>query len=503
MRCRSAASPPSSGRRKFSGTSSTAPTPPTSSRAGARAERAPRDLGGEPAPPGRQGPPPLRPEVLALHAPVSGARPRPQSHRGRRAPALRRRAHGRFHRGRAGAPVRARAPGCGARSDGLPPEHGRSRPRAGGGVSGVERPYTLVAELTYRCPLRCVYCSNPLDYGRYRDELDTETWLRVLREAEDLGVVQLNLTGGEPLVRDDLEVLIAEARRLDLYTNLVTSGIPLRRERLARFRELGLDNVQLSIQDTEAIGADRIAGRRAFERKLTIATWVKELGFPLTLNTVLHRENLDHVADIVALAEQLGADRLELANTQYLGWALPNRAALLPTREQIERARAVAADARRRLRGKMEVLFVTPDYYTDLPKACMDGWARRFILVSPDGLALPCHAAHTLPGLRFESVRERSLGDIWHDSAGFGAFRGENWMLEPCRSCDRRAIDFGGCRCQAFQLTGNAAAADPVCHLSADHGLIEEARAEAERGEASQFVYRNARGSIDPLAPAG
>jgi len=361
-------------------------------------------------------------------------------------------------------------------------------------VSGAERPYTLVAELTYRCPLRCVYCSNPLDYGQHREELDTETWLRVLREAEDLGVVQLNLTGGEPLVRDDVEALIAEARRLDLYTNLITSGIPLRRERLARFRELGLDNVQISIQDTEAVASDRIAGRRSFERKLTVAAWVKELGFPLTLNTVLHRANLDHVADIVALAEQLGADRLELANTQYLGWALPNRAALLPTPAQLGQAREVAAEARRRLRGRMEVLFVTPDYYTDLPKACMDGWGRRFIVLSPDGLALPCHAAHTLPGLRFESVRERSLGDIWRDSAGFGAFRGESWMPEPCRSCERRGIDFGGCRCQAFHLTGNAAATDPTCRLSPDHHLIETARREAADASSRPLLYRSPRG---------
>src|SRR5262249_8531429 len=207
------------------------------------------------------------------------------------------------------------------------------------------------------------------------------------------------------------------------YTNLITSGIPLRRERLARFRELGLDNVQISVQDTVAAASDRIAGLPSFERKLAVAGWVKELGFPLTLHTVLHGENLDRVDEVVALAERLDADRLELANTQYLGWALPNRTALLPTREQLERARAVAAEARRRLRGRMEVLFVTPDYYTDLPKACMDGWGRRFIVLSPDGLALPCHAAHTLPGLRFESVRERSLGDIWRDSAGFGAFR--------------------------------------------------------------------------------
>ncbi len=269
-------------------------------------------------------------------------------------------------------------------------------------MSGGERPYTLVAELTYRCPLRCVYCSNPLDYARQGEELDTATWLRVLGEAEELGVVQLNLTGGEPLVRDDLEALVGEARRLDLYTNLITSGVPLRRERLAGLRALGLDNVQISIQDTEAGPSDRIAGRRSFERKLVVAGWVKELGFPLTLNTVLHRENLDRVEEVVALAERLGADRLELANAQYLGWALPNRAALLPSRAQLARAREVAAAARSRLRGKMEVLFVTPDYYTDLPKACMDGWGRRFIVLSPIGAgpALPRRAHAARPPLR-------------------------------------------------------------------------------------------------------
>jgi pyrroloquinoline quinone biosynthesis protein E len=242
-----------------------------------------------------------------------------------------------------------------------------------------------------------------------------------------------------------------------------------------------------------AAASDRIAGRRSFERKLVVAAWVKELGFPLTLNTVLHRENLDRVGDVVALAERLGADRLELANTQYLGWALPNRDLLLPTRAQLERARAVAAEARARLRGRMEVLFVTPDYYTDLPKACMDGWGRRFIVVSPDGLVLPCHAAHTLAGLRFESVTERSLEEIWRDSSAFQAFRGEDWMPEPCRSCDRRGVDFGGCRCQAFHLTGNASATDPVCPLSPDHTLIEAARSAAEEVAGAPLLYRTAR----------
>ena len=353
------------------------------------------------------------------------------------------------------------------------------------------RPYTLIAELTYRCPLRCVYCSNPVDYGRHADELDTATWLRVLEEAESLGVVQLNLTGGEPLVRDDLEALVERARALDLYTNLITSGIPLGRERLARFRDLGLDNVQLSIQDVNPASSDRIAGLRSLERKLEVARWIKELGFPLTVNIVLHRDNLDRVAEMIALAESLGADRLELANTQYLGWALVNRRALLPSRLQLQRAREVALVARRRLKGRMEVLFVTPDYYAEFPKACMDGWGRRFVLVSPDGLVLPCHAAHRLPGLVFESVRDRPLPEIWGDSPGLNAFRGEGWMPEPCRSCERRAIDFGGCRCQAYFLTGDAATTDPACSLAPRHDLIEAAR--AEQGMAGPLVYRGPR----------
>jgi PqqA peptide cyclase len=359
-------------------------------------------------------------------------------------------------------------------------------------MSDGARPYTLVAELTYRCPLRCVYCSNPLDWAGHADALTTEDWLRVLREAEELGVVQVNLTGGEPLLRDDLEALVEEAQRLELYTNLITSGIPLARERLERLKSLGLDNVQVSIQDVTAPASDRIAGLRSFERKLQVARWVKELGLPLTVNTVLHRDNLDHVSEIIALAESLAADRLELANTQYLGWALENRQALLPTREQLERARALARAARRRLTGRMEVLFVTPDYYAEFPKACMDGWGRRFIVISPDGLALPCHAAHTLPGLVFDNVRDRALGDIWRGSTGFNAFRGESWMAEPCRSCERRSVDFGGCRCQAYHLTGDAAATDPVCTLSPQHELIETARATAADPPAP-LVFRSAR----------
>jgi pyrroloquinoline quinone biosynthesis protein E len=358
------------------------------------------------------------------------------------------------------------------------------------GGNGAPRPYTLVAELTYRCPLRCVYCSNPLDYAGRGDRLSTADWLRVFREAEGLGIVQLHLTGGEPLVRDDLASLVEGARGLDLYTNLITSGVPLTRERLAGLRAHGLDAVQLSVQDVSAAASDRIAGLRSFDRKLEVARWVKELGMPLTLNTVLHRENLERVPEVIALAERLGADRLELANTQYVGWALVNRRALLPTKAQLARAREAAAAARRRLRGRMEVLFVTPDYYSEFPKACMDGWARRFIVVTPDGLALPCHAAHVLPGLAFDSVNARPLGEIWRDSAGFKAFRGEEWMPEPCRSCDRRAVDHGGCRCQAFLLTGDAAATDPACSLAPAHAVIEAARDEAQADARPALAYR-------------
>jgi PqqA peptide cyclase len=251
--------------------------------------------------------------------------------------------------------------------------------------------------------------------------------------------------------------------------------------------------VQISVQDVSAAASDRIAGVRAFDRKLEVAHWVKDLGFPLTLNVVLHRENLDRVTEVIALAESLGADRLELANTQYLGWALANRRQLLPTREQLATAREVARAARRRLQGRMEVLFVTPDYYAEFPKACMDGWGRRFLVVAPDGLVLPCHVAHSLPGLTFESARERPLGEIWRDSAGFNAFRGEAWMPEPCRSCDRRTLDFGGCRCQAYHLTGDAAATDPACSLAPSHTLIETARAEALDEPAGNFTYRTGR----------
>jgi PqqA peptide cyclase len=341
------------------------------------------------------------------------------------------------------------------------------------------RPYTLVAELSYRCPLSCGYCSNPLELARHTEELDTAGWRRVFGEAAALGVLQVNLTGGEPLVRADLEELVAAAHQHELYTNLITSGIPVDPARLARLAAAGLDSVQLSVQDVDPAGAAWIAGRDDLAGKLEVAQAVRALGLPLTLNVVLHRGNIARVPEIIALAERIGAERLELANTQYLGWALVNRDALLPSAAEVAEARGHAAAARERLRGKVEILFVRPDYYAGRPRACMDGWARRYVVVTPDGIALPCHQALGITGLSFESVKDRSLSEIWQRSPAFRAFRGEDWMPEPCRTCDERATDFGGCRCQAFALLGDASATDPACALSPRHELVVAARARA------------------------
>jgi len=351
-------------------------------------------------------------------------------------------------------------------------------------MSEAPRPYTLVAELTYRCPLACGYCSNPLDLARHADELDTAAWTRVFGEAAALGILQVNLTGGEPLVRPDLEALVAAARAKDLYINLITSGIPSDAERLGRLASAGLDSIQISIQDSDRQGAAWIAGRDDLEAKLEMAAAARALQLPLTLNVVLHRGNIARVPEFIALAERLGAARLELANTQYLGWALANRGALLPSRAAVEEARVHASAARQRLRGRIEILFVRPDYYADRPRACMDGWARRYLLVTPDGIALPCHQALGITSLHWPSVRAQSLDAIWSGDPSFGAFRGEAWMPAPCRSCPERETDFGGCRCQAFALLGDAAATDPACALSPRHDLVIAARAGAEEAVA-------------------
>jgi pyrroloquinoline quinone biosynthesis protein E len=327
----------------------------------------------------------------------------------------------------------------------------------------------LVAELTYRCPLRCAYCSNPIQV-QDRPALAAADWQRVLTEASELGVVQVHFTGGEPLLRDDLEALVARAAELELYSNLITSGVPLTRERLAGLQAAGLCALQLSFQAARPGASAAIAGVDAFAHKRQVAAWVSELELPLTVNVVLHRQNLDDVGQIIALAEELGAERLELANTQYLGWAYRNRAALMPSLAQLDAARAVVAAARARLRGRMEILFVLPDYHGDRPRTCMSGWGERYIVVTPDGRAMPCHAADILP--------------LWragprHDSEAFQKYRGTDHLGEPCRSCDQREVDHGGCRCQAFLLTGDATAADPVCGLSPRHDLVVDARAAA------------------------
>ncbi|MCE3550742.1 pyrroloquinoline quinone biosynthesis protein PqqE [Pseudonocardia sp. RS11V-5] len=355
----------------------------------------------------------------------------------------------------------------------------------------MNKPFGLLAELTYRCPLACPYCSNPLDLAGYRDELDTAEWLRVLAEARDLGVLQCHLSGGEPLLRRDLVELVRHATGLGLYTNLVTSAVGLSRRRAEELHEAGLDHVQISIQADEPGASDRIAGTPSFARKIEAARIVKELGWPLTVNVVLHRQNIDGLAAIVGLAEELRADRVELANTQYYGWALRNRAALLPTAEQLDRAEEVVQAAAARLAGRMDVVYVLPDYYERYPKPCMGGWAARQLTVAPNGDALPCPTAQTLP-LPRANVRENSLEWIWTESPLFERFRGTAWMPEPCRSCDRREIDFGGCRCQAFQLTGDAARTDPVCHLSPDHEIVEDLVRAANSG---------ARPRVEALVP--
>ncbi|MFQ5774393.1 MAG: pyrroloquinoline quinone biosynthesis protein PqqE [Kiloniellaceae bacterium] len=352
-------------------------------------------------------------------------------------------------------------------------------------------PLAILAEITHRCPLQCPYCSNPLELERAGGELDTATWLRVLREAAELGVLQVHFSGGEPTVRKDLKELVAGAAEAGLYTNLITAGVLLDQAGFERLVEAGLDHVQLSVQDSEAANADRI-GRFSggHGRKLAFAGWVRAAGLPLTLNAPVHRQNLEHLERIIELAIALGARRLEVAHVQYYGWAYRNRAALMPTRAQLERASEVVEAARERLEGVLVFDYVVPDYYARRPKACMGGWARRFLNVTPVGKILPCHAAETIPGLEFDNVRDRPLADIWRTSEAFERFRGTDWMPEPCRSCERKEIDWGGCRCQALAITGEAAATDPACELSPHHAsLLALAETDSQRAP-PPFAYR-------------
>jgi len=317
----------------------------------------------------------------------------------------------------------------------------------------LSNPLALIAEITHRCPLHCVYCSNPLELASAKSELSTHDWLRVFAEAATLGVLHVHLTGGEPLARTDLTDLTAAAHGAGLYTNLITSGIGLSRERLERLVDAGLDHIQLSFQDSGEMHANWIAGTKSHAHKVEVASWIKEHRIAFTANLVVHRQNLDHLEEMICFLEGLQPDRIEIAHTQYYGWALKNRAALMPIRPQVHNAVRIVSSAAARLKGKIRIDSVIADYYARFPKACMGGWGRQLMLIDPAGRALPCHAAGVIPGLSFDNVRERSLEWIWRESDAFQKFRGESWMPEPCRSCDRRTEDFGGCRCQAFLLT--------------------------------------------------
>ncbi|RZF31266.1 pyrroloquinoline quinone biosynthesis protein PqqE [Paraburkholderia sp. UYCP14C] len=333
-------------------------------------------------------------------------------------------------------------------------------------------PLWLLAELTYRCPLHCAFCYNPVDFARHGAELDTESWIEIISAARELGAAQIGFSGGEPLQRDDLEALVEHARAIGFYTNLITSGIGLSAARIERLKRAGLDHIQLSLQDSTRELNDFVTSTRTFELKRAVARLIKSHDYPMVLNCVLHRFNLPHVGQIIEMALDLGADYLELANTQYYGWAMLNREQLMPSAEQVAEAEDTVKRYRKLIGERCRILFVVPDYFEQRPKACMNGWGSVFLGVAPDGTALPCHAARSLPGLVLPNVRDMSLRQIWYESDAFNAFRGDGWMREPCRDCDERHADHGGCRCQAFMLTGDPAAADPVCAKSAHHGQV-------------------------------
>jgi pyrroloquinoline quinone biosynthesis protein E len=360
-------------------------------------------------------------------------------------------------------------------------------------------PRWLLAELTYSCPLQCPYCANPIDFAKVKDELSTEDWLRVLTEARAMGAVQLGLSGGEPLARPDLPVLVRHARQLGYFSNLITSGYGMTEEKIAELKAAGLDHIQVSIQSPEKTLNDELAGTESFEHKKEVARLVKKHGYPMVLCVVIHRKNIHQMRQILEMATELGADYLELANTQYYGWAHLNRDQLLPTKEQFDEAEAIARDYREKRTGKMKIYYVVPDLYEDRPKACMNGWGSTFLTIAPDGLALPCHSARELPGLDLPNVKDFSIREIWQESKAFNYFRGFEWMREPCRSCPEKAKDFGGCRCQAYRLTGDMHNTDPACGLSPHrqvvYDAIQSARQDAESADAKPLVFRNPKTS--------
>ncbi len=352
----------------------------------------------------------------------------------------------------------------------------------------VPPPLWLLAELTYRCPLHCVFCYNPLNYAENRKELTTAEWIDVMQQARKLGAAQLGFSGGEPLLRDDLEELIGEGRRLGYYTNLITSGVGLTETRIARMKELGLDHIQLSFQDSTREMNDFLTSTKTFDLKSRVARLIKQYDYPMVLNVVLHRYNLDHIERIIDMAVEMGVEYLELANTQYYGWGLVNRDHLIPTRAQLQHAEAVVGEYRAKPGNKMRILFVVPDYFEDRPKACMNGWGSVFLAVAADGAALPCHAARSLPGFDFPNVTQQSVRDIWYHSDAFNRYRGDAWMKEPCRTCPEKKKDFGGCRCQAYASTGSAENADPVCSKSPHHEELQSIVLQAHARQATPMT---------------
>jgi len=358
-------------------------------------------------------------------------------------------------------------------------------------------PLWLLAELTYRCPLHCVFCYNPVDFAHHADELGTDDWLRVLRQGRELGAVQLGLSGGEPLLRDDLEVIVAEARRLGYYSNLLTSGVGLTAERAGALKAAGLDHVQLSFQDSTREVNDFLSHTKTFELKQRVAREIKAQGWPMVMNVVIHRLNIDHIDRIIGMAAELGAEYLELANTQYYSWAYLNRDQLLPTREQLRHAEAVTDRWRQKLGNRMRLFFVAPDYHEGTAKKCANGWGSTMMVVTPDGTALPCHTARMLPGPAFPNVREHGVREIWFHSEGFNRYRGTHWMQEPCASCDQREVDLGGCRCQAYLIANDPAVADPVCHKSPHHAQVVAAVERAALPVREQpIVFRDRASSL-------
>lgn len=363
----------------------------------------------------------------------------------------------------------------------------------------VGLPLWLLAELTYRCPLQCPYCSNPLDYAQYKQELTTQEWCDVFDQARQLGAVQLGFSGGEPLVRQDLEDLVAYAHNKGFYTNLITSGMGLNKTRIARLKQAGLDHIQISFQASDPVVNNALAGsKHAFEQKYEMSRLVKKYDYPMVLNFVIHRQNIDQIDQIIELCLELGADTVELAICQFYGWAFENMQGLLPTKAQLVRAERITNEYRQKIKAKnikCKLIFVVPDYYEERPKACMDGWGKIFLTVAPDGTALPCHAARQLP-LLFPNVRDTKLSHIWYDSPSFNEFRGDDWMPDMCQNCGDKERDYGGCRCQAFMLTGDAKNADPVCGKSSFHYLIESARAQSNAPiPFENLLFRNSKNS--------